>query len=82
MRTHQQIIRDGGGYQALASKIDPSDPALSGRVRFWERRDSIPADQWNAVTSAGLASLQELADAAEAKRLLADNDTPATASAA
>lgn len=75
MRTHHQIIRDGGGYQACASKIDASDPALPGRVRFWERRGSIPAEQWNVVVSAGLSTLQELADAAEARRLTPANDT-------
>lgn len=72
MRTHQQIIRDGGGYQAFASKIDPDDTVLPGRVRFWDRRESIPAERWNAVVAAGLATLEELADAAAARRAAGD----------
>ena len=75
MRTHEQIIADAGGYQAAAAKIRPNDATLVGRVRFWLRRKSIPADQWNAVVAAGLATLKELADAAEARRLTPANDT-------
>lgn len=67
MRTHAQIIADAGGYQAAASKIDPSDNLLPGRVRFWMRRNSIPPERWNAVVAAGLTSLAELADASAAK---------------
>tara|TARA_R110002051_G_scaffold316556_2_gene396336 strand:+ start:7091 stop:7333 length:243 start_codon:yes stop_codon:yes gene_type:complete len=72
MRTHHAIIVEAGGYQAAAAKIDPTDTALPGRIRFWMRRDSIPADQWNAVVGAGLSTLKELADAAEAKRAAND----------
>lgn len=83
MRTHEQIIADAGGYQAAAAKIRPDDAVLVGRVRFWMRRKSIPADQWNAVVNAGLATLKELADAAEARGRLAANDaTPAKGRAA
>lgn len=66
MRTHAQIITDGGGYQAVASKV----PAAGAhRVRFWERRGSIPAEFWTAFVAADLCSLEELARAAEARRL-------------
>ena len=67
MRTHAQIIADAGGYQAAASKIDPTDNLLPGRVRFWMRRNSIPADRWSVVVAAGLTTLEELAAAAAAK---------------
>lgn len=60
MRTHAQIVAEAGGYQALAVKLGLS----SERVRFWERRGSIPADQWPAVARARVASLTELANAA------------------
>lgn len=82
MRTHEQIILDAGGYQATAAKIDGNDATLPGRVRFWLRRKSIPADHWNAVVTAGLATLQELADAAEARRLTPANDTSSQEAAA
>lgn len=75
MRTHEQIIADAGGYQAAAARIRPNDAVLVGRVRFWARRKSIPADQWNAVVGAGLATLKELADAAEARGRQAANDS-------
>lgn len=58
MRTHLQIISDAGGYRALAKKLGlPAE-----RVRFWERRKSIPADQWAAVAASKVASLKELAE--------------------
>lgn len=44
-------------------------------TRDWRLRDSIPADRWNDVVAAGFATLPELADAAEAKRPGAANDT-------
>lgn len=63
MRTHLQIIIDAGGYKSFASHI--GQPAE--RVRFWERRKAIPPEQWKAVAHAGIASLEELAEAAAAK---------------
>jgi len=65
MRTHAQIITDGGGYQAVASKIPLAEAA---RVRFWLRRDSIPGEFWAGFAKAELATLEELAVAAEARR--------------
>lgn len=60
MRTHVQIIEDAGGYQKLASHLDqPTE-----RVRFWRRRQAIPPEQWKAVADKGLATLDELAEAA------------------
>ena len=64
MRTHQQIIYDGGGYQGVATALTlPKE-----RVRFWERRRAIPPEQWKAVADAGLATLEELAAAAASRR--------------
>src|SRR5690606_5442495 len=34
-----------------------------GRVRFWRRRNSIPAEWWSALAQSGVASLDELAAA-------------------
>lgn len=64
MRTHTQIIDDAGGYQKVAERI--GEPAT--RVRFWARRDSIPAEVWKRVADKRVASLTELASAAEARR--------------
>ena len=70
MRHFTQIIRDAGGPTALAKAVG-EDP---NTVHAWRRGDSIPAPRWNAVVSAGLATLQELADAAEARRAANDRD--------
>ena len=75
MRTHEQIIAGAGGYQKLAARINADDKALPDRVRFWSRRKSIPADQWLDVVASGVSSLEELAEAAKAKRLETANDT-------
>lgn len=56
MRSHEQIIRDAAGYAELARRI--GQPVE--RVRFWERRKSIPTPYWAALTGAGLATFEEL----------------------
>lgn len=65
MRTHQQIIIDAGGYQAVASKL--GEPA--GRVRFWHRRSSIPAEAWKVCAEKRICTLRELAEAAAARAM-------------
>jgi hypothetical protein len=57
MRTHRDIIEAAGGYQLFAAKL--ALPAE--RVRFWHRRNSIPAEAWLAISSRRLCSLKELA---------------------
>lgn len=64
MRTHSQIITDAGGYRAVAEALDQPPE----RTRFWERRKAIPPEQWKAAADAGLATLEELAEAAAARR--------------
>lgn len=61
MRTHEEIIKEAGGYKALAKTLAPDDEVLMKRARFWERRKAIPRDQWPAIISAGVATLDELA---------------------
>lgn len=59
MRTHKQIIDAAGGYQLFAAKL-----AISAeRVRFWHRRNSIPAEAWLSISNRRLGSLKELATA-------------------
>lgn len=64
MRTHAQIIDAAGGVGPLAKAL----AAPYNRVRQWPASDSIPAPYWNAVVAAGIATLDELAAAAERKR--------------
>lgn len=84
MRTFSHIILDAGGATALARKIG-EDP---NTVHAWKRGKSIPAAHWNAIVAAGQATLQELADAAEARRANpesppepANDDAPASEAA-
>ncbi len=63
MRTHIQIIKDAGGYQAMAAALGLDNE----RVRFWERRESIPLESWRAIAGADLATMDELLEAAEAR---------------
>lgn len=71
MRTHIAIIDDAGGYKGLAGKLGLPE----ARVRFWSRRGSIPAEMWRAVSHHRLATLEELAAAAEA-RAVSETHTP------
>ncbi len=64
MRTHLQIIKDEGGYQAVADRLEQPRE----RVRFWERRGAFPPEQWKSVADAGIATLDELAEAAAVRR--------------
>ncbi|WP_404415466.1 carph-isopro domain-containing protein [Brevundimonas vesicularis] len=76
MRTFTKIIDDAGGPTILARAIG-DEP---NTAHAWRRGESIPATRWNALARAGLATLQELANAAEAKRrnpiAANDADTP------
>lgn len=59
MRTHEQILLDAGDAALTGLPgIKPHQP------RDWKIRKRIPADQWVAFESAGLATLKELAEAA------------------
>lgn len=78
MRSHSKIIADAGGASEIAQILG----APYNRVRQWPVSDSIPAPYWTALVSAGVATLHELAAAAELKRPSSDNDTPAQESAA
>lgn len=65
MRTHLQVIEAAGGYQALA----PALGLATSRVRFWQRRAWIPPEYWAQIANVGIATLDELAAAAEARRV-------------
>lgn len=62
--SHSEIIARADGSAALARKIG-QDP---NTVKAWKRTDSIPAPHWQAIADKGVATLQELAEAAAAKR--------------
>lgn len=64
MRTHEQIITDANGPSAVGRVIGVEP----GTVKQWRRLGSIPAPHWKALVEHGLATLEELADAAAARR--------------
>lgn len=75
MRTHEQIIIDAGGPAAVSKLV----PAAAGTVKQWRRTNSIPAPYWRSIADHGLASLEELADAASARLAANDDDLKANA---
>ena len=66
MRTHQDIIRDNGGVNRLRLKLGAGAPKFE-TVKSWFVRDSIPPEYWRRFSDEGLATLHELALAAEAR---------------
>ncbi len=65
IRSHNEIIEEAGGYEAVADALDlPRE-----RVRFWQRRQSIPHPYWSAVAERfTFTGLSELALSAAQKR--------------
>ena len=71
MRTHSQIVKDAG-TDALPERA--SIAVSIHTVRSWRARDSIPGPYWQSLVDAGLATLDELAAAADVRRA-ANDDT-------
>jgi hypothetical protein len=64
MVTHKQIIeRAGNTDRERAERLGIKEY----QARDWRNRGSIPPEQWLAVVSAQVASLEELAAAAAGK---------------
>lgn len=64
--THSDLIDRAGGPAKVGSLLNP---AVDGNtVKAWKRNDSVPGPYWQAFADANLATLEELAAAAEAKR--------------
>ena len=73
MRTHQQVITEAGGAhvlaQQIANSVDGEVELLRKRIWAWFRGDSIPGEYWALMADKGVATVIELAEAAEAKKL-------------
>jgi hypothetical protein len=65
MRTHAEIVGAAGKPEEVALRRAVSVHT----VRSWIQRDSIPAEHWAAFARDGVTTTDELAQAAEAKRL-------------
>lgn len=75
MRSHSDIIRDGGGAQVVHDKLGFTDKLHT--VRSWVQRDSIPGEHWKGFADVDLATLDELAAAAATRRELTPADSQA-----
>lgn len=64
MRTHKQIIKDAGGPAVVARAV----VAEANTAKGWSRSNSIPAMYWEPLVAAQMATLEELAAAAAARR--------------
>lgn len=72
MRTHKDIIKSTGA-QAVIDRAGLTVTVHT--VRSWQQRDGIPGEYWAALDRAGVASLAELAHAADARRVAANDAT-------
>lgn len=73
MRSHSSIIEDAGGVSAVRKALADRGLDLPDEtVRSWPKRQhghgSIPPEYWPSLVSLELATLAELAQAAEARR--------------
>lgn len=79
MRTHAEIIADADGPHALARVIKPfldaPQATIESRCRAWNLTGSIPGEYWPLLASLSVASLDELAHAAAARKGIPANDT-------
>lgn len=62
--SHRDIIQRAGGPAAFGHQIKVSP----NNVKAWKRLDSIPGPYFRQIAEAGLATLEELAAAAAARR--------------
>jgi hypothetical protein len=62
------------GATEMARRIGFPD---ANTVHAWKRTDSIPAAYWKALAEAGIATLDELAEAAANRRAISRQDAAA-----
>ena len=72
-RSHSDIIEDAGGVSAVRKALADRGLDLPDEtVRSWPKRQqghgSIPPEYWPSLVLLEMATLAELADAAEARR--------------
>ena len=75
MRSHKKIIADAGGPHQVARLIqqgvEADEVTLQKRVRAWDVSDSIPGEYWALLSDKGVATLDELAQAAGVRKGIA-----------
>ena len=78
MKTHRDIIQ-AAGADTVRQVLDAVVSIHT--VRSWQQRDAIPGEYWAALAAGHVATLEDLAIAANARRRSA-NDTTTQARAA
>lgn len=72
---HRDIIAREGGSAAVARRITEHEEAIgrksvdANQVQAWKRGNSIPGPYFEAFAAQGLATLEELAAGAAARRV-------------
>jgi hypothetical protein len=67
---HAEIVAKAGGPAAM----DRLCGTKAGTAKQWKRQNSIPAPYWAAIAREGVATLEVLAEAAEAKAAVSHRD--------
>jgi hypothetical protein len=71
-RSHADIVRAYGATNLRSYLIEQGfDLPNPSTTQRWADRDSIPEGYWNALARGEIATLTELADAAEARKTAA-----------
>lgn len=68
MRTHRDIIRKHGALKLARSLADRGVKVHGSTPQRWADRNSIPGEYWAAISDMGIATLEELAAAADARQ--------------
>ena len=64
MRTHSQIVKEHGATNMVRSLAGVGVDVHQSTPQRWVDRNSIPAEHWRTLADLGIATLDELADAA------------------
>lgn len=69
MRTHQQIVQDHGASALARDLASVGVEVSTSTPQRWAERNSIPGEYWGALEGLKVATLRELAAAADARPL-------------
>ena len=69
MRDHSTIVREHGPASIARVMTATGVHVSVAAAQRWGERDSIPGEYWACLAEAGIATLEELAAAAHARRI-------------
>ncbi|AYJ85758.1 hypothetical protein D3Y57_06965 [Sphingomonas paeninsulae] len=68
LRSHGEIVREYGAQRLRTLLTEKGFDVSTTTPQRWADRNSIPGDYWNVISNEGIATLEELAFAAEARK--------------